>query len=159
MSHQPLVPKGGNDIVYTPGALALSIITHFKPSGRICEPCKGNGAFTQHLPDCDWWEIQEGRDFLTCSESYDWIVTNPPWSKLRPFLRKSLEVSDNIVFLCLVNAFFMKARQRDLGEFGFGMKEILFVPTPSKPWPQTGFSLGAVHIQRGYIGDLKLSQL
>lgn len=60
-----------------------------------------------------------------------------------------------MVFLCLVNAFFMKARMRDMEKEGFGMKEILFVPIPPKPWPQTGFALGAVHIQRGYTGDVK----
>lgn len=42
---------------------------------------------------------------------------------------------------------------------GFGMKEILFVPTPPKPWPQTGFSLGAMYIQRGYFGPVTLSEL
>jgi len=44
-------------------------------------------------------------------------------------------------------------------EEGFGMKEILFVPTPPKPWPQTGFALGAVHIERGYAGPVTFSHL
>lgn len=34
-----------------------------------------------------------------------------------------------------------------------------FVPTPPKPWPQTGFALGAVHIQRGYTGPVTFSKL
>lgn len=108
-----------------------------------------------------WWcEKDEGRDFLTLTgHTFNWIITNPPWSKLRPFLKKSMEVSDNVVFLCLVNAFFMKARMRDMEEEGFGMKEILFVPTPPKPWPQTGFALGAVHIERGYAGSVTFSHL
>jgi hypothetical protein len=70
-----------------------------------------------------------------------------------------MECSNNVVFLCLVNAFFMKARLRDMEEAGFGIREILFVPTPPKPWPQTGFSLGAVHIQRGWTGDCKMTTL
>jgi len=70
-----------------------------------------------------------------------------------------MEVADNVVFLCLVNAFFMKARQQDMRKAGFGMKEILFVPTPAKPWPQTGFSLGAVYIQKDYLGPVIHSHL
>lgn len=162
---QPLAPKGGNDRVYTPPDLALSIVQHFKPDGySILEPCEGKGAFTsafaqQGVKLVFSCEMDRGEDFLTWDAPVDWIITNPPWSKLRAFLNKSMELADDVVFLCLVNAFFMKARQADIRANNFGMKEILFVPTPPKPWPQTGFSLGAVHIQRGYAGDVKHSYL
>ena len=151
--------------MYTPPELARQIVEHFQPSGIVMEPCAGpfdKQAFVaamSHL-DPDWCEIDEGYDFLTMVlPVYNWVVTNPPWSQLRAFLKKSMEVADNVVFLCLVNAFFMKARQEDMRKAGFGMKEILFVPTPAKPWPQTGFSLGAVHIQKGYIGTVTHSHL
>ncbi len=161
---QPLAPKGGDDRVYTPPRLAKDIVQHFKPSGIALEPCAGKGAFVSALQESlPTWviscEIDRGDDFLVWEGKADWIVTNPPWSQLRAFLKKSMEVDDNVVFLCLVNAFFMKARQADMQAAGFGMKEILFVPQPPKPWPQTGFSLGAVHIQRGYTGDTKQSHL
>lgn len=166
-SNRPLAPKGGNDKVYTPLELADSIVQHFKPFGSCLEPCSGKGAFVYALTDrvdiVDDMELDRGEDFLNTSfhsgHTYNWIITNPPWSQLRAFLQKSMEVADNVVFLCLVNAFFMKARQEDMRKAGFGMKEILFVPTPPKPWPQTGFSLGAVHIKRDYLGDVKLSNL
>ena len=163
---RPLAPKGGNDKVYTPPELAKHIVEHFQPSGRLLEPCKGKGAFTDAMYPftsngyLSCYEIDVGLDFLQGSPPpHDWVITNPPWSQLRAFLQKSMEVADNVVFLCLVNAFFMKARQEDMRKAGFGMKEILFVTTPPKPWPQTGFNLGAVHIKRGYIGDVKFSQI
>jgi hypothetical protein len=166
---RPLAPKGGNDRVYTPPALAKAIVDHFNPATSACvlEPCAGpigKQAFVDALIDYDlgWCELDEGTDFFTRSPTsfrYDWVITNPPWSKLRAFLKKSMECSNNVVFLCLVNAFFMKARLKDMADAGFGMKEILFVPTPPKPWPQTGFALGAVHIQRGYTGNVTLSKL
>lgn len=176
---QPLCPRNGNDRVYTPPALARAIVKHFDPRpGLLLDPCAGPvdkqpffEAMQAHIPynedfsEAQWFEIDEGRDFLLdetieyCEWHYDWIITNPPWSQLRAFLKRSMEVSDNVVFLCLVNAFFMKARQQDMKDAGFGMKEILFVPTPPKPWPQTGFSLGAVHIQRGWTGDCKMTNL
>jgi hypothetical protein len=155
-----LVPNGGNDKVYSPRWLAKAIVAHFKPAGKILEPCKGNGAFTDLMPGCDWCEIDQGRDFLTSSprKRYTWTVTNPPWSQFRAFLQKAMAVSDNVVFLSLVNAFFMKARLSDMKLAGFGFREFLMVPTPVAPWPQTGFQLGAVHIQRGYHGPVTMSE-
>lgn len=163
---QPLAPKGGNDRVYTPPELAKAIVRHFDVSGDVLEPCSGKRAFSNAMcgipavrtvARC---EIDDGIDFLKVELfHYKWVITNPPWSQLRAFLKRSMEVSDNVVFLCLVNAFFMKARMKDMQEAEFGMKEILFVPTPPKPWPQTGFALGAVHIQRGYEGPVTFSYL
>lgn len=163
---QPLAPRGGNDRVYTPPPLARAIVNHFKPEGFVVEPCAGpvgKQPFVDAMTDCNlaWYEIDEGSDFLTSDNCvrFDWAVTNPPWSKLREFLKKSMSISDNVVFLCLVNAFFMKARIRDMKEAGFGIREILFVPTPPKPWPQTGFALGAVHVQREYDGLVAMTHL
>ena len=152
-----LCPQGGNDIVYTPHKLAERIVNHFKPQGKICEPCRGGGSFTKYMPECDWFEVEEGRDFLDVfSGEWDWIVTNPPWSKFRKFLNKSMEVADNIVFLVTVNHFWTKARVRDMKEADFSIKEILLVDTP-KEFPQSGFQLGAVYIKRGYKGKAKIS--
>lgn len=153
-----LAPGGGDDKVWTPPALAREIVEFFRPEGRILEPCRGTGSFTDVLPaDCDWCEIDEGRDFLRVKGQWDWVVTNPPWGQFRAFMNKSMEVADNVVFLSLFNAWFMKARVRDMQEQGFGMVQALFVDTPAKPWPQTGFQLSAVHIKRGYEGPLKFT--
>jgi hypothetical protein len=70
-----------------------------------------------------------------------------------------MEVADNVVFLCLINAFFMRARIRDMEQAGFGFREIVFLDTPKAPWPQTGFQLGAIFIQRGATGPVKFSKL
>ena len=104
------------------------------------------------MPDAEWCEISEGRDFLKVEGKWDWIVTNPPWSQFRVFLVKSMQVADNVVFLSLLNAWFMRARVRDMQEAGFGLVEVLMVDTPPKPWPQTGFQLAAVHAKRGHTG-------
>lgn len=145
-------------MVFTPDYLAEYIINHYQPSGKILEPCRGRGAFTQFMPECSWCEITEGINFFEVKlDHYDWVVTNPPWSQFRQFLQKSMEVADNVVFLALLNAWFMKARVRDMQEAGFGIKEALLLDTPEKPWPQTGFQLAAVHIKRGYVGNLKLT--
>ena len=156
---RPLAPKGGNDRIYTPDETASLIVNHFRPCGRILEPCSGGKAFVRALNgECEECEIDEGTDFMEWTDPVDWIITNPPWSKFRNFLRHSMEVSDNVVFLCLINAWFMRARQRDMQEMGFGLVEILHVPVPPPPWPEAGFSLGAGWIRRGWTGGVHFSQ-
>lgn len=111
--NRPLLPKGGNDRVYTPDALARDIVLHFSPSGRILEPCCGGGAFLRAMPGCDWCEIDKGMDFFACTGRYDWIVTNPPYSlfrKVRPSPLKPLTISFSSVpqtrgFKSLVSAY------------------------------------------------------
>jgi len=148
-----------NDVVMTPEYLAKALIEHFKPAGKILEPCKGSGNFLKYLPSNSLWcEISEGKDFMEFDEKVDWIITNPPWSKIRPFIQKSLEVSDNFVFLTTIVHLWMKARLRDIHQAGFGIKEIALLDTP-KNFPQSGFQLGAFHIQKGYSGSIKFSDL
>lgn len=166
---RPMVPEGGDDRVYTPPYLAKLIVEHFRPDGYVLEPCRGQGAFTEALKLSPWpvgycWmEIDEGSDFLKDAPpmtSFNWVITNPPFSKLRQFLIRSLEISDNVVFLCNLNAMIgLKARVRDVTERGFGFREILFVATPPPPWPQSGFQLGAIHMQRGWTGPCTFSKL
>lgn len=157
----PLVPHGGEDKVYTPDYLAKAIIQHFKPTGKILEPCRGQGAFSDLMPGCDWCEISEGRDFLSHLGSYSYIVTNPPYSQFRAFLKHSMKLADNVIFLAPTNHFWLKARLRDIEEADFGIKEILLVDTPKKEtgWPQSGFQLSVNYLQRGWRGDIKISKL
>lgn len=162
-----LAQKNGNDRVFTPPPLARAIVEHFGPTGARLDPCRGEGAFFDamydDIPYDVWWcEIDDGVDFFTTEEAtehYDWIVTNPPWSKLRAFLKRSMEVSDNIVFLCLTNALFYNGRQDDITAAGFGIREIARVRQPKKPWPQTGFMLSANWLQRGYTGPTTMSKI
>jgi hypothetical protein len=90
-------------------------------------------------------------------DKVDWIITNPPYSQFRNFLKHSMEIADNIVFLCLINAIWMKARLRDIEKNGFGIKEIAFVETP-ETWPKFGLQVGAIYLKRGWDGDIKLSR-
>lgn len=147
------------DLVMTPEWLAKDIIEHFSPSGIILDPCRGEGAFYDNFPgnNNEWCELGEGKDFLTYSTKVDWIITNPPWSKMQQFLLHGMKVANNIVYLTTINHYTTKKRIRDMRENDFAIKEIYCVPTPRKPWPQLGFQLGAIHTQRGYSGDIRMS--
>lgn len=166
LKKRSLIPKGGNDKIMTPPELARKIVQYFKPQGFILEPCKGGGAFYDAILEqdhckADWMEIDDGRDFLLDAPPrfcYDFVITNPPFSKLRAFLKKSMDLADNIVFLCPVNHLLgLKARKRDIKEAGFYVREICQVEKP-KEWPSSGFEYAAILLTR-YSGDCKFSCL
>jgi hypothetical protein len=147
------------DIVMTPEWLAKEIIQHFSPSGILLDPCRGTGAFYDQfdVKTKDWCELAEGKDFLIYNQKVDWIITNPPWSKMQQFLLHGMKVADNIVYLTTINHYTTKKRIRDMRENNFAIKEIYCVPTPQKPWPQLGFQLGAIHTQRNYNGGIQMT--
>lgn len=158
MKNQPNRDYNSNDVIMTPPDLARAIVKHFHPYGSILEPCKGTGNFLQFMPGAIWCELSEGKDFFDFQEKVDWIVTNPPWSKVRDFLRKSMQVADNIVFLMTINHLWTKARIRDIREFKFGVAEIAICETP-REFPQSGFQLGAIHLVRHYHSYIRFTEI
>jgi hypothetical protein len=122
----------------------------------VLEPCAGDGNFLQFIPGADWCEIKKGRDFLAHRDTVDWIITNPPWSQIREFLNHSFLLAQNVAFLMTVNHAWTKARLRDMYQRGFGMREIVLVPTPTS-FPQSGFQLGVVHYARGWQHPVTLT--
>lgn len=96
-----------NDVVFTPDWLAKQIVDMFPIEGKVLEPCKGEGAFLQYLPDdADWCEIAEGKNYYDYEKKVDWIVTNPPYSDFNRFLDHSFDLADNIVLLVPVAKMF-----------------------------------------------------
>lgn len=150
---QALAKNNGNDKIMTPVYLAEQIVNHFKPNGKVLEPCSGTGNFLKVLPNADYCEIDSGIDFLEVVGHWDWIITNPPYSKYRDFLIKAMQVADNVVFLQLINATFYKARLREMFKYNFGIKEILLIDTP-KEFPQFGFQMGCIYYKRDYKGQI-----
>lgn len=101
----------------------------------------------------EWMNIRDSR-YQTIRKTI-----KPKQKKTRKkigFLEKSLQVSDNVVFLLTLNhATGLKARWRILDRYKFGLKETILVDTPPLPWPQSGFQVAVVHWQKGYEGDMK----
>ena len=144
----------GQDIVLTPQILARHIVDVFADamSGELLDPCRGASAFYDAFPPhltAHWCELSEGRDFFGWTRRVNWVMTNPPFSKLRDFLNHAMAVSDNVVFLAALSHFGTRARIRDIRTAGFGLRRVLLVPTP-RDWPSSGFQFAAVHLQRGW---------
>lgn len=158
MKNQPNRNYKSDDVVMTPEPLAIALIKHFQPKGKGLEPCKGTGNIFRNLENADWCEITEGRDFYEYKTKVDYVFTNPPWSQIRKFLQHSYELANDVYVLCTINHLWTKARQRDLEDYAFGIKEICIFPTPDN-FPQSGFQCGMIHLRKGYKGDIKLSNL
>ena len=102
MSSQPQSPRmthNPRDVVYTPDWVVRDMVAFFQPSGRILEPCKGDGVFLKYLSKAEWCEIREGKDFFAWKGRVDWIISNPPYSQYLRWLKHGLEIADNIVYL------------------------------------------------------------
>lgn len=141
--------KLANDKIYTPDDVAKEIVRYFKPKGKILESCSGKGAFLRALPKgTEHCEIDEGNNFFHYKNKVDWIVTNPPFSKLTDFLAHSMKISDNILWLINIPALFTIRRVRMMKQAGFWIKEIRFMKQP-ETFVQCGRIPGAVLLQRG----------
>lgn len=158
MKMQPNRNYTSDDVVMTPIELAEKLVKHFNPQGKGLEPCCGTGNILKFLDNADWCEISKGKDFFEYNSKVDYIFINPPFSKIRKFLQHSMELADNIYFICTINHLWTKARLRDIESAGFGVKEICIFDTP-KNFPQTGFQLGMFYIQRGWNGDIRFNKL
>ena len=69
----------------TPKELAKDLIGYVPliEGDKVIEPFKGEGAFYDAFPNYvnkDWAELEQGRDYTDLSGSYDWVITNPPFS-------------------------------------------------------------------------------
>lgn len=158
MKSQPNRNYKSDDVVMTPEELAIKLINHFKPQGKGLEPCRGTGNIWRNLDNADWCEIAEDKDFFDYKEQVDYIFTNPPWSQIRKFLQHSYELANDVYMLFTINHLWTKARLKDMRDAGFGIKEICIFDTPSN-FPQLGFQVGMVHIQKNYDGNIIYNQL
>lgn len=149
-----LIPVGGNDRVYTPQETVKSVIGELPLCGKILDPSAGFGVFGRAIKsiynlDIVELDIDFGMDFFDEIRKFDWIITNPPWSKFKPFLEHSAKLADNIAFLVTITHFVTKARLKILKDAGFYIKQIHCIDTPPKPWPQSGFQVAMVWCSKG----------
>jgi hypothetical protein len=149
----PKINQPENDVVMTPPILAGMLVDYLKPTGKLLDPCRGEGAFYDHLSrysdDVAFCEISEGRDYMAYTDPVDWVITNPPWSKMVPFMEKSFELSNNVALLATVTNFVTRSRLALISKWGFGLTEFIMCPTP-RAWTQTGFQVAMAVFRKGY---------
>ena len=133
------------------------MIEHFLIAGRILDPCRGEGVFHDRLPGADWCEIQQGRDFFSQAGPYDWIVGNPPYSIYAKWLRHSMEIAENSLYLIPLSRILASDSMiKHVWRWG-GICEIMFLGKGGDLGFPIDFAVGAVHYQRGYAGPITMT--
>ncbi len=119
------------DKYYTPKSLVkihLELLIPFVPAGTlILEPAKGKGAYYDYFQlafptsHYDYCEIDEGKDFLKYSieNSPDVIITNPPFSILKQFIKKSIELKPTIISFLLNQYAVTPCRIKEFNDAGY----------------------------------------
>ena len=146
-----------SDIHFTPKHIAKDCIEYFKPTGRILDPCRGEGVFFDNLPKgTEWCELTMGRDFMEWEEPVDWIMSNPPYSCFRAWLRHSMKIADNIVYFLPVFKVTNSCQVWDDSRKFGGIKSLRIYIRAGIPW-QRGRPFCAAHWQRGWDGGIDIS--
>ena len=151
------IPLDPGDVVYTPDWVARDMVEFFKPSGRILEPCAGDGVFLKYLPDgTEWCEIEKGRDFFAWTEPVDWIVGNPPYKLFSEWMRHSMQAATNILYIIAANKPYNSgAFIKDWINWGKPVHMRYYGRAASIGMKETmGWPMAAFHFQRGYTGPM-----
>ena len=119
---------------YTPPEIAQELLKdiEFKEDDSTLECCAGENAFYDEIPfKKDWCEIEKGRDFFECNESYTKVITNPPYKDLAneknifiPILEKMFSVCTGEVWVLInLNMFnsLTPNRLKKYGKLGFNI--------------------------------------
>lgn len=117
--------KSPHDVVYTPVELAKEIIAAcaVDDGDTILDPFRGGGAFYDNYPQHalkDWCEIEEGRDFMNYDKKVDWIISNPPFSKLNQHIPKMCQVATKGI--CIIMGCLNLTHKRDMMFQDMGFK-------------------------------------
>jgi hypothetical protein len=152
------IPLEPADVVYTPDWVARDMVEFFKPSGKILEPSLGDGGIYKYLPTgAEWCEITKGRDFFQWEEPVDWIIGNPPYSMKLEWLRHSMTIAKNIVYLFPCNTpFNSSAIMLDLKRWG-NIKHLRYYGSGGSLGFPFGYPVGAILFVRDYRGDTSWS--
>lgn len=123
MPNKPKYEHSDRDRIFTPESVVKGLINKIpaEQGDTWCDPCLGEGVFFNNFPteNKQWYEIDNGKDFLQCLDEFDWCVTNIPFSKPKEFIFAMARCSKKgFGILCLANSM-TASRLKKLEEMGF----------------------------------------
>lgn len=130
-----------NELYPTPRYCVDLLVKHLRieDGDWLLEPCAAEGVIYDHpaFKNCkrQWAEIRRGRDYLTHEflQKFDLIITNPPFSLTKEFLRRSqtqLKPGGVIAYLQRLNYLGSDARVPFWEEVGTPDKLGVITPRP-----------------------------
>lgn len=159
----------------TPGWLVDACLDqlgpYIEPQDVLLDPAAGNGVWGNKMRlmflDCqvNECEITLGSDFYDVTYEYDWIIGNPPFSKLTQWLSHTGSIAGKgFGYLLPVHA--LSANRLDmLAEWGFYLDKMHIIVNPLE-W-QLGYPhafciftrKGQMHVLGGLVTDTKQTRL
>jgi hypothetical protein len=148
---KPPLLQGAPDDFQTPPEALLPLYKYLKPRSSIWECACGEGALVYELEARKFKVIatdlyaRPSRDFLAWepTKPYDYIVTNPPYSKKQQFLTRCYELGKPFALLLPLTTLETSKRQALFAKYGveiiFFSKRINFV-TPNKTGTSSWFA-------------------
>ena len=142
--------KTSNDVFSTPSGLVreLLALTPCSLAQTVLDPFKGDGAFFNAFDHAgrEWCEITEGRDFFEWTSNVDWVISNPPFSKLSPIITHTLSIAQE-GFAYIMPTYSMTYRRlKEIEDAGFHMTSMVVFKNP-KEW-KIGFQMVYVVFER-----------
>jgi hypothetical protein len=124
------------DKFYTPLALVEKHIEHIKdliePNKTIYEPFSGDKRYVRLLREkfpnnnVIHTEIDDGEDFFEFHEPVDYIITNPPYSKMDKVLEHLIELKPSLISMLIGYLNVTPKRIADMNAKGYYIERILF---------------------------------
>ena len=121
-----------SDFYETPYSITnhLLNVESFDTNFTVCEPACGNGAITKVLKSK--WDEEKitsydiEKNFLTETEQYDYIITNPPFSIANEFIEKAKKVArKKFAFLLPLSYLHGKKRYDTIyTDLSYGLREV-----------------------------------
>lgn len=110
--------RAPEDYYITPPIAVEELLKREKFEGVGWEPACGNGAIANFFPNMITSDIrkdedvygEKGVDFLKTYRKVDYIITNPPFKLLLPFMKHSLECTNKVAIFCRLQALESKSR-------------------------------------------------
>lgn len=110
--------RSKSDFYPTPPDVTCALLDFLRIGDRkvIWEPACGEGHMVDAMRERGYavigTDIRSGTDFLTddCPGGFDWIITNPPFSKADDFIRRCAKYS--VPFALLLKSQYWHARKR-----------------------------------------------
>ena len=120
-----------NDIKMTPDELAKNCIdlTPISPTDILFDGFRGKGAFFRQYPACNkkmYAELEEDIDFFSNSTPYDWLISNPPWSKITDILNLATKQARKGIGLLIGCLNLTPKRIQILNDAGFNITHLHF---------------------------------
>jgi len=124
IAHKIKHRKIANDEFFTPLELAKKLIglVPLKKNDIVLDPAKGSGNFFNNFPN--YTINQTTDDFFDFNKKQNWLITNPPYSKLDEWLEHSCEIATK-GFAYLFGLHNLTPRRIEMCEkMGFGITKI-----------------------------------